>query len=116
MAQALLFYLHTATAALSLVPESYWNAETHRFNISSLSFANTLSVSLCRAADANNSAKTVEDEAVGRELYHYLRWALCAGAPGPGIAETMEILGRAESLRRLKEARQLTALGTVARS
>lgn len=49
------------------------------------------------------------DKRFKKELYHYLRWALSAGAPGPGIPETMRILGRAESVRRLEEGRRLTA-------
>lgn len=48
------------------------------------------------------------DKTFKRELYHYLRWALSAGAPGPGIPETMEILGRAETVRRLQEAKELS--------
>lgn len=48
------------------------------------------------------------DKRFKKELYHYLRWALSGGNPGPGIPETMAILGRAESIRRLDEGRRLT--------
>jgi glutamyl-tRNA synthetase len=96
--------LHIAATALCLVPESHWTAETHRLNIASYNGA---------AVDFLDSDKSVAkedlaaDRAFKRELYHFLRWALSAGAPGPGIPETMEILGRTESIRRLEEARGL---------
>lgn len=35
---------------------------------------------------------------------HFLRWALTGGRPGPSIMLTMSILGRDESLRRIKDA------------
>jgi glutamyl-tRNA synthetase len=98
--------LHIAATALCLVPESHWTAETHRLNIASYNGA--------AAVDFLDSDKSVAEEdlaadrAFKRELYHFLRWALSAGAPGPGIPETMEILGRTESIRRLEEARGLT--------
>jgi glutamyl-tRNA synthetase len=103
--------LHTAAAALCLVPESHWNIETHRFNVTSYSgagaFDDTHPSGSTGAVDT--SVKVAEDKLFKRELYHYLRWALSAGAPGPGIPETLAILGRAESVRRLEEARRLTA-------
>ncbi|KAL1969727.1 hypothetical protein VTN77DRAFT_8280 [Rasamsonia byssochlamydoides] len=103
--------LHTAAAALSLVPESHWNVETHRFNISSYDGASAIADPASPTdgdGDGDEAAKIAKDKAFKKELYHYLRWALSAGAPGPGIPETMEILGRAESVRRLEEARKLT--------
>lgn len=48
------------------------------------------------------------DKVFKKQLYHYLRWALSAGNAGPGIPETMTILGREETLRRLQEAKSLT--------
>ena len=56
----------------------------------------------------DEKARVAADKAFKKELYHYLRWALSASAPGPGIPETMAILGRDESVRRLQEARELT--------
>lgn len=101
--------LHTAAAALSLVPESHWNAETHRSNISSYDGSGAIADSASPAdASEDEAARIAKDKTFKKELYHYLRWALSAGAPGPGIPETMEILGRAESVRRLEEARKLT--------
>ncbi|GFF83635.1 glutamate--tRNA ligase, mitochondrial [Aspergillus udagawae] len=109
--------LHTAAAALSLVPASHWTIETHRSNITS--YDGSAAVLPASASPGGNAPENTDvdaekarvnaDKAFKKELYHYLRWALSAGAPGPGIPETMEILGRAESLRRLQEARELTA-------
>ncbi|KAE8166653.1 hypothetical protein BDV40DRAFT_255217 [Aspergillus tamarii] len=105
--------LHTAAAALSLVPEAHWTIETHKFNITSYDGASSI---LSEESDAGaygsteeaEKARVAADKTFKKELYHYLRWALSASAPGPGIPETMVILGRAESLRRLDEARQMT--------
>ncbi|KAJ5585071.1 uncharacterized protein N7459_004871 [Penicillium hispanicum] len=95
--------LHTAAAALTLVPPSHWTVETHRFNINS--YDGSDSVTLTSEA---NSSPVAADKLFKKELYHYLRWALSASAPGPGIPETMTILGRAETLRRVQDAKTLT--------
>lgn len=95
--------LHTAAAALTLVPSAHWDIETHRFNIASYDG----SESVVLPAESDNSSKAT-DKIFKKELYHYLRWALSASAPGPGIPETMTILGREETLRRLQDAKTLT--------
>lgn len=95
--------LHTAAAALTLVPPAHWDIETHRFNISSYDGSDSVTLP---TESANPSVAT--DKLFKKELYHYLRWALSASAPGPGIPETMTILGREETLRRLQEAKTLT--------
>lgn len=107
--------LHTAAAAFSLVPEFHWSAEAQRFNISSYDGASALSDTSSSTSATEEAtpeeaekARIAADKTFKKELYHYLRWALSGGAPGPGIPETMEILGRAESVKRLEEARQLT--------
>lgn len=87
-----------------MVPESHWNIETHKFNITSYDGSG---ITMSREEDGEK-ARTAADKAFKKELYHYLRWALSAGAPGPGIPETMEILGRSETVRRLQEAREMT--------
>lgn len=95
--------LHTAAAALCLVPQSHWNIETHKFNITSYDGSG-----VTRGPEEDQKTRMSADKAFKKELYHYLRWALSAGAPGPGIPETMEILGRPETVRRLQEAKELT--------
>ena len=101
--------LHTAAAALSLVPESHWDVETHRFNIASYDGSGIVMTS----EGDGDKARIAADKAFKKELYHYLRWALSAGAPGPGIPETMEILGRPETVRRLQEAKEISASAII---
>lgn len=101
--------LHTAAAALCFVPDSHWTLDTHRYNISSYDVSSAVSSpQSSNTPEETEKTRIVADKAFKKELYHYLRWALSAGAPGPGIPETMEILGRAETVRRLQEARELT--------
>ncbi|KAI9831306.1 MAG: hypothetical protein M1819_005080 [Sarea resinae] len=50
----------------------------------------------------NEQTKT--SAAWNKALYYYLRWAIAGGKPGPGVAETMVILGREVSVERLREA------------
>lgn len=112
--------IHTVAAALSLVPESHWTAEAHKSNISSYDGSVAITSSSSSSSPLSSSeqdalhqsdekTRVAADKRFKKELYHYLRWALSAGAPGPGIPETMRILGRAESVRRLEEGRRLTA-------
>lgn len=98
--------LHTAAAALTLVPPAHWNIETHRFNINSYDGSDSvvLPVSELEAL----VAPITTDKVFKKELYHYLRWALSASAPGPGIPETMAILGRNETIRRMQDAKAST--------
>lgn len=39
-----------------------------------------------------------------KRLYHYLRYAIAGGRPGPAIADVMIVIGREESLKRLRQA------------
>lgn len=91
--------LHTAAAAVTLIPKSHWTLETLRANFATYDAASAVP----------EEAKTVDAEKkFKKELYHYLRWALSAGASGPTVPEIMIILGREETLKRLEEARKLT--------
>lgn len=94
--------LHTAAAALTLVPPSHWTVETHRANITSYDGSDTVTI------PAENADGVNPDKLFKKELYHYLRWALSASAPGPGIPEIMTILGREETVRRIQDAKALT--------
>lgn len=98
--------LHTASAALTLIPPIHWTTQTHKSNITSYDGASALNETPSEALDAES--RVAADKSFKKELYHYLRWTLSASAPGPGIPETMAILGREETLRRLDEARELT--------
>lgn len=102
--------LHTAAAALTLVPSTHWTIETHRANINYYDGG--------AAIETSSPPSSTEEEPLSpaagnklfkKELYHYLRWALSGSAPGPGIPETITILGREETVRRLQDAKAQTA-------
>lgn len=103
--------LHTASLALTLVPPAHWTLETHRANITAYdgTTPDESSPTDTLTPEESTKAQKAADKAFKKELYHYLRWALSAGAPGPGIPETMAILGREETVRRVQEAKELTA-------
>ncbi|GLA45241.1 hypothetical protein CBS147343_10845 [Aspergillus niger] len=107
----LLTSLHTASLALTLVPPAHWTLETHRANITAYdgTTPDDSSPTDTLTPEESTKAQKAADKAFKKELYHYLRWALSAGAPGPGIPETMAILGREETVRRVQEAKELTA-------
>lgn len=88
--------LRIAVSALLLVPVESWTRQTHRANLSQLEITNENHLANKVASSANKTVK--------RDLYAYLRWALLAGAQGPSIPDTMEILGRDICERRIKEA------------
>ena len=67
-----------------MIPDAYWNTDTLR--------ANLISCCLTNHEGCNNSFK--------KQLYSYLRWALLEGSPGPGIPESMDILGKTETVLR----------------
>lgn len=79
-----------------------------------LSFATTPSQKEAQAQADPEKTRIAADKRFKKELYHYLRWALSGGNPGPGIPETMAILGRAESIKRLDEAKALTGQAVAA--
>ncbi|EXJ79845.1 glutamyl-tRNA synthetase [Capronia epimyces CBS 606.96] len=89
-----LHYLRVAATTLCLVPESEWAEAVHHSQLRMLE-------------------QQVPDEAVGaaakwkRDLYHYLRWALLGGERGPGIAVTLQILGRDTSVGKIQAANRL---------
>lgn len=97
--------LHTAAAALTLVPPSHWDIETHKFNINSYDGSGSV---VLPKTESDSQAPPATDKIFKKELYNYLRWALSASAPGPGIPETMAILGRDETLRRVQDAKAST--------
>jgi glutamyl-tRNA synthetase len=57
--------------------------------------------------EASYSARLRWSKAWNKLVHQYLRWALVGGLPGPNTAETMRILGRDESLKRLETAKNV---------
>lgn len=84
--------LRTAAAAICLTPESEWSAESLRASMTALQ-------PLLTAHQGRDVEKKWR-----REFYHYLRWALLGGKPGPSLPQTMEILGKNICVRRIQSA------------
>ncbi|TVY62259.1 Mitochondrial glutamate--tRNA ligase, partial [Lachnellula suecica] len=57
--------------------------------------------------DIEEAVKGAVSRAWGRLVHGYVRWAIAAGKPGPDGSVSMSILGREETLRRLKLARSI---------
>jgi glutamyl-tRNA synthetase len=60
--------------------------------------------------EERDAARQQWGKAWNKLVHQYLRWALMGAMPGPEGAETMRILGREETLRRLDKARELILL------
>ena len=86
----LLHPLRVAASTLTLTPPSSWTAQTHHIQL--------------RALESSLPTTTLDPKTWKKELYHYLRWALLGGKRGPGIAETMEILGPETCVQRIRNA------------
>jgi glutamyl-tRNA synthetase len=86
---ALLHPLRVAASTLTLIPASSWTKQVHHSQLRALE----------ASPPTETAAKTWK-----RELYHYLRWALLGGRQGPGLAESLEILGRDTCIRRIQDA------------
>ena len=94
--------LRTVSTALTFVPENQWTTQTHSTNIQALTY---------NSDSPNKSFR--------KELYHYLRHLLLAGAHGPSIPDTLTILGRDESIRRImkgvKDTLAVEQVGNISR-
>lgn len=98
---SLLAALRIAASTLCLVPESSWTKEVHHSQLRALEASSPVAGQghTDSAASSTDAQKTWK-----RELYQYLRWALLGGRKGPGIAESMEVLGRETCVRRIQAA------------
>lgn len=54
--------------------------------------------------EAQGERNESQKKEVNRAVNQYLRWAIAGGSSGPGIAETLVLLGRDVTLQRLKDA------------
>jgi glutamyl-tRNA synthetase len=101
----------------SEIPEEGWNAAEIKSWIlsiveqaSSRSFAE-LTIKNKHWSETDADAARIQWSKAWNKLVHqYLRWALMGAMPGPDGAETMRILGRNETLRRLERAEELILL------
>ncbi|EXJ72150.1 glutamyl-tRNA synthetase [Cladophialophora psammophila CBS 110553] len=92
----LLHPLRVAASTLALITEKSWTRDTLHAHLRSLEEATP--------PPPDNAVDDATTRAWKRELYHYLRWALLGGRQGPGIAETLEILGKGTCTRRIQDA------------
>lgn len=83
-----------AATSLLLTPEEHWRTEIHRANMHDLDLPHDPSIE----PDSKAAMKAKAP------FYHWLRWALLGGSDGPGISETMEILGRDACVQRIQAA------------
>lgn len=89
--------LRTAAATLLLTPSESWYREIHRANLANLEITPT-------AAIESSTTTKAQIKAAKKGLYAYLRWALLGGQQGPGIPDTMEILGKELCEQRIRRA------------
>lgn len=105
----LLHPLRVASSTLLLVPGESWNQATHHSNLSMLetsSFPDRPSSSTPEVDNDNDAVTNLTAKQWKSHLYHYLRWALLGGRTGPGIAETLDLLGPETSRQRIQSANQ----------
>ncbi|PBP25373.1 glutamyl-tRNA synthetase [Diplocarpon rosae] len=101
----------TLFTSLSAIPDEDWKLAAVRERLAWIIKQGT-DVSIAALNEAQGRSvdqRTDELEKVvqkswGKLVHGYLRWAITAGQPGPDGAETMVILGRDETIKRLKLA------------
>ena len=59
------------------------------------------------AMESSNNESTQKSKIASNAVMRWLRWALLASRPGPAMYNTMELLGRDVTLRRLKAAKDI---------
>lgn len=94
--------LRVAASTLLLPPSTSWTLSTH--------------VAQLRALESSPPSPNIPPKEWKKDLYHYLRWALLNGQQGPGIAETLEILGRETCVARIRAANVLAKEAETART
>jgi glutamyl-tRNA synthetase len=94
---------------LSEIKEQDWNtAELKRYTTSIVDQGTAKSIEELRSQQIwSEELKPVLKKAWAKLVHGCIRWAIMAGMPGPDGAETMRILGRSESLRRLEVAEEI---------
>jgi glutamyl-tRNA synthetase len=96
--------IRTAASTLLLTPAAQWTTRTNRANLESLEFGPDPSKSPPLEPETDPLVISKANKKAKSALYHWLRWALLNGAAGPGIPDTMEILGRDICVQRIQAA------------
>lgn len=89
--------VRVAAASLLLVPEHAWTANFHRENIAAIQPPHG-------RAGVETGTPDEHVKAWKRDVYHFLRWSLMGGAPGPPLPDLLEILGRSVCVERINSA------------
>ena len=87
--------------AFSKLPEGEWYPETLHEVLESVK-------AYIEQKDLVSERDKADKRLVSFAFYHYVRWALMGGRPGPRLADLMVYLGRNNTLRRLISAREET--------
>ncbi|KAI9820982.1 MAG: Glutamate--tRNA ligase mitochondrial [Thelocarpon impressellum] len=96
-----------AASWLQAIPVGEWTLETIKQKMSDI-------LAAVPVALKNQDEPTKASKAWHKALHHYLRWALADGRRGPGVADTLAILGRDVVLERLGDAAEDCAGGDEA--
>jgi glutamyl-tRNA synthetase len=101
--------IRTAALTLLFTPPERWTVGNLRAGLEGLDFHCGLEAGAHTPTFALGSMSPIvkANKLARGKLYHYLRWALLGGRAGPGIPETMEILGRESCVRRIQAAEML---------
>jgi glutamyl-tRNA synthetase len=94
---------------LSFIPAEQWKAETIKTCINSIIATKTDEMAMNIAVPETDfeGKKTQLGRAWSKVIHQYIRWAAAAGMPGPDGAESLEILGRKQTLDRLEMAAEV---------
>lgn len=95
---------------LEFVGEELWNNEVIKTMIDQLlegRVAEMLKQTDSHLAEASPGVSKALQKAWSRSVHEYIRWATSNSVAGPGSVDTLVLLGREESLRRLKLAEEV---------
>ena len=84
------------------IPVDAWTASRLKETLGSIK--GSMWETLTQSGEEKSNDNVAEQKSTGKSLIHYLRWAISGGCNGPGIPDTMALLGRDVSLERLEEA------------
>ena len=93
----------------SEIPEPEWNTTEIKSWINSIIEQGAMG-SVSERGDESTPSEEQESlvrKAWSKLVHQYLRWAISAGMPGPDGAETMKILGKEETIKRLGRAQRV---------
>ncbi|KAI4134379.1 MAG: hypothetical protein LQ347_001580 [Umbilicaria vellea] len=91
-------------SAFSSIPSIGWTIPNLKKAIHDIVASGCASIQETSGMEAQGERNESQKKEVNRAVNQYLRWAIAGGSSGPGIAETLVLLGRDVTLQRLKDA------------